>query len=435
MSEILTLHVGGCGYSLANNFWSNLCREHKIDHEGRYYGIYDAELECISSYFHETLQEKFYPHSILVGGNLHLEETNEKQRLEDLFLPKKTITSEISNGNIWATGFLHDNDGLLKRTQKSIRKELELFENFQGFQIFHNNSSGTGGGMCSRLILWLRETFPKKNITTFSVFASPSEPDNIKYPYNTIFSLSYNLDLVNNHFCFDNEVLWDVAHSKYKIRYPKYNDLNRILCYTISDITAPFRFLNNESKKMTLETFTQSLITDPKLNSLLTFASSAKLQMKKVTSPIKNTTLFNNIFEDGPSVSCDLTKGNFINAMSIIRGNIDCTNFEEKLLEKFDQIKYPYKTQIKNSLKIERFQITRQKNKPSCLIATNHTSIINSYNKISTFFSRLLYRRAFTHYYTDEGMELDDFDESLELVKEYSNNYSIYNEILNQQKL
>ena len=54
-----------------------------------------------------------------------------------------------------------------------VRKEAEACDLVQGFQLVHSLGGGTGSGMGTLLISNIRENFPDRIMSTFSVMPSP----------------------------------------------------------------------------------------------------------------------------------------------------------------------------------------------------------------------------------------------------------------------
>lgn len=54
-----------------------------------------------------------------------------------------------------------------------VRKESEGCDCLQGFQLTHSLGGGTGSGMGTLLISKIREEYPDRIMTTFSVVPSP----------------------------------------------------------------------------------------------------------------------------------------------------------------------------------------------------------------------------------------------------------------------
>lgn len=71
----------------------------------------------------------------------------------------------------------------------AIRKEAENAESLLGFQITHSLGGGTGSGLGSLLISKLREQYPDKVMTTFSVVPSTRVSDAAVEPINSTLAL------------------------------------------------------------------------------------------------------------------------------------------------------------------------------------------------------------------------------------------------------
>ena len=56
----------------------------------------------------------------------------------------------------------------------------------------------------------------------------------------------------------------------------------------------------------------------------------------------------------------------------------------------------------------------------------NQTSVAESMGRICHNFEKMYTRKAFVHWYTDEGMDLAEFDEALLNVKDLISEYQQY---------
>ena len=86
-----------------------------------------------------------------------------------------------------------------------VRKEAEGCDCLQGFQLCHSLGGGTGSGMGTLLISKVREEYPDRIMSTFSVIPSPKVSDTVVEPYNAVLSfhqLVENADEVIRHFFF-----------------------------------------------------------------------------------------------------------------------------------------------------------------------------------------------------------------------------------------
>merc|ERR1719440_2525585 len=71
----------------------------------------------------------------------------------------------------------------------AVRKECEVADCLQGFQVCHSVGGGTGSGMGTLLISKIREEFPDRMMGTYSVFPSPKVSDTVVEPYNAVLSM------------------------------------------------------------------------------------------------------------------------------------------------------------------------------------------------------------------------------------------------------
>ena len=75
---------------------------------------------------------------------------------------------------------------------------MESCECLQGLQLVQGLGGGTGSGLGTLLINKIREEFPDKIMTTFSIFPSPKVSDTVVEPYNATLALhqvGLNLDI------------------------------------------------------------------------------------------------------------------------------------------------------------------------------------------------------------------------------------------------
>ena len=81
---------------------------------------------------------------------------------------------------------------------EATRREVESCECLQGLQLVHGLGGGTGSGLGTLLINKMREEYPDKIMTTFSIFPSPKVSDTVVEPYNATLALHQarlNLDI------------------------------------------------------------------------------------------------------------------------------------------------------------------------------------------------------------------------------------------------
>lgn len=119
----------------------------------------------------------------------------------------------------------------------AVRKEVEGCDYIQGFQLAHSLGGGTGSGMGSLMISKLREEYPDRIMSTFTMFptSKSKNPDIVVEPYNVALSVPELIESANITFCFDEDQLSDMCfHTFKKITEPRVGYLNHIVSHTMS---------------------------------------------------------------------------------------------------------------------------------------------------------------------------------------------------------
>lgn len=91
-------------------------------------------------------------------------------RISKTQIIRKTI---LFVGNNWAKGHYTEGAELIDSVLDVVRKEAEGCDCLQGFQLAHSLGGGTGSGMGTLLISKIREEYPDRIMSSFSVIPSP----------------------------------------------------------------------------------------------------------------------------------------------------------------------------------------------------------------------------------------------------------------------
>lgn len=118
----------------------------------------------------------------------------------------------------------------------AVRKEVERCDCIQGFQLAHSLGGGTGSGMGSLMISKLREEYPDRIMSTFTMFptSKSKKPGIVVEPYNVALSVPELIESANITFCFDGDQLSDMCFRTFKITEPRVGYLNHIVSHTMS---------------------------------------------------------------------------------------------------------------------------------------------------------------------------------------------------------
>merc|ERR1711972_940126 len=144
---------------------------------------------------------------------------------------------------------------------------------------------GTGSGMGTLLLLKIRDAYPDRITTTYSVYPSPKVSDTVVEPYNAVLSSHQLLENSDETFIIDNEALYNISHNILKQNQPTYSDLNSLIAHATCGITASLRFpgkLNGDLRKLGV-----NLVPFPRLHFFL--VSQAPILNKESASKVSVT--------------------------------------------------------------------------------------------------------------------------------------------------
>lgn len=82
--------------------------------------------------------------------------------------------------------------------------------------------------MGTLLISKIREEYPDRIMSSFSVVPSPKVSDTVVEPYNATLSVHQLVENTDETFCIDNEALYDICFRTLKLANPTYGDLNHL---------------------------------------------------------------------------------------------------------------------------------------------------------------------------------------------------------------
>merc|ERR1719492_569771 len=238
------------------------------------------ELEKIDVYFRGTSSErttcKWVPRAVLVDLEPGTMDVIKALPLGPAFKPDNLCFGNNGAGNNWAKGHYTEGAELVESVLDRVRLEIEQCDAPQGFQIFHSLGGGTGSGMGTLLLLKIRDGYPDRITTTYSVFPSPKVSDTVVEPYNAVLSSHQLLENADETFIIDNEALYNISHNVLKQDAPTYADLNYLISCVMAGVTASLRFpgkLNGDLRKLGV-----NLVPFPRLHFFL--IAQAPLQSK-----------------------------------------------------------------------------------------------------------------------------------------------------------
>jgi tubulin beta len=194
----------------------------------------------LSSSSHKT--NRYVPRAVLTDLEPGTMDSIRGGPYGSLFRPDNFIFGQSGAGNNWAKGHYTEGAELVDSIMECVRKESEGCDVLQGFQITHSMGGGTGSGMGTLLVSKIKEEFPDRIISTYSVIPSPKVSDTVVEPYNATLSIHQLVENADQCYALDNEALYDICFRTLKLANPTYSDLNHLIANAITGTTCSLRF-------------------------------------------------------------------------------------------------------------------------------------------------------------------------------------------------
>merc|ERR550539_18978 len=326
-----------------------------------------------------------------------------------IFRPDNFIFGQSGAGNNWAKGHYTEGAELVDNIMDVVRKETESTDTLQGFQITHSMGGGTGAGMGTLLVSKIREEYPDRIMSTYSVVPSPKVSDTVVEPYNATLSVHQLVENADQCFALDNEALYDICFRTLKLANPSYSDLNLLIANAIIGTTCSLRFpgqLNCDLRKLAV-----NMVPFPRLHFFL-------VGFAPITS--KNSQAY-----DAKNMMCaaDPRHGRYLTCAMMFRGIMSSKEVDDQMMNMVNKNSTYFVEWIPNNLKASICDIPPIGMKMSSVFVGNSTAIQEAWKRVADQFTLMFRRKAFLHWYTGEGMDEMEFTEAEsnlnDLVSEY----------------
>merc|ERR1712012_245805 len=384
------------------------------------------ELEKIDVYFRGTSDErttcKWVPRAVLVDLEPGTMDVIKAQPLGPAFKPDNLCFGNNGAGNNWAKGHYTEGAELVESVLDRIRQEIEQCDAPQGFQIFHSLGGGTGSGMGTLLLLKIRDGYPDRITTTYSVFPSPKVSDTVVEPYNAVLSSHQLLENSDETFIIDNEALYNINHNILKNKQPTYSELNGLIARACRGVTASLRFpgkLNGDLRKLGV-----NLVPFPRLHFFL--VSQAPLLGKDASSKVRLTVqeLTNQSYSARNFYSnVKPDDGKYLAGSFVYRGSMSTQDVDDNIEKLQNKQADDFVEWIPNNVKTSIVVTPPKSSAMSSTFVANTTALKGIFQRLATQFGAMYRRKAFLHWYKGEGMDEMEFQEADKNVRDLITEY------------
>ncbi|KAK3698603.1 hypothetical protein QZH41_014582 [Actinostola sp. cb2023] len=411
MREIINIQVGQCGNQVGYKFWELICEEHGIDEQGKYRGNYNKQLEKIDVYFSEGAEDRYVPRSVLVDLESGTMDSLRSSPLGQLFRPDNYVFGKCGAGNNWAKGFYSNGCNLLEEVLDCIRKEAEDCDTIQGFMLTHSLGGGTGSGLGTLILYHLQEEYPDRILSSASIFPSPKVSEIVVEPYNATLALQQLIETTDEVFCIDNEALYDICFRTLKLDTTTYTDLNYLIANTMSGLTTCLRFpgqLNADLRKLAV-----NMIPYPRLHFFMPGFAPLTSRESMSYSTITVAELTQQMFDPrNTMIACNPRNGKYLTFAAMFRGMVSMKEVEKQMFSLQNKNSSLFVEWIPNNAKVGVCDVPPTNMKMSATCIASNTAIQELFKRLLDQFTVMYKRRAFVHWFTEEGMDEKQFTEA-----------------------
>ncbi|KAH6688450.1 tubulin/FtsZ family protein [Plectosphaerella plurivora] len=423
MREIIHIQAGQCGNQVGSAFWKTIHGEHGLDQDGVFRGTSAQQSERLNVYFTEADRQKYVPRAVLVDLEPATMDAIRSGPLGQMFRPDNLIFGQSGAGNNWAKGHYTEGAELVDQVIEVVRREAENCDCLQGFQLTHSIGGGTGSGMGTLLLAKVREEFPDRMMATFSVLPSPKVSEVVVEPYNATLSIHQLVENADETFCLDNEALNDICRRSLGISSPSYGDLNGLVSTVMSGLTTCFRFpgqLNSDLRKLAV-----NLVPFPRLHFFT--VGCAPLTASAGFSALGVPELTQQMFDAKNIMSAsDFRNGRFLTCSAIFRGKVSMRQVEEQIQQIQAKNSAYFVEWIPNNVQTAHCDIPPRGLSASSTFVGNSTAVQEIFRRIGEQFKMMFRRKAFLHWYTNEGMDEMEFTEAESNMNDLLSEYQQY---------
>jgi tubulin beta len=235
-------------------------------------------------------------------------------------------------------------------------------------------------------------------------------------------SIHQLLDSSDLTICIDNEALYDIVVRTLHVDAPSFGTLNQVISKVLCGASTSLRFpgqLNGDLRKLAM-----NLIPFPRLHFLMpSYAPLMDFKHRSYQS-YKISELTAALFDKKNSlVACDPRFGRYLTAATIFRGKVSSSEVESAVQAVQRKDSSRFVEWIPDNVSISLCPVAPVGLPQAAIALGNTTAIQEVFKRNFDQFTAMFKRRAFLHWYTDEGMDAMEFTEAesncYDLIAEY----------------
>ncbi|BHF73741.1 Tubulin is the major constituent of microtubules [Sparganum proliferum] len=420
---------------MGSSCWQLLALEHGIDPDGL--SKHAAANPAVDTLFSESSASKFVPRSIFIDLEPTVIDVIRTGKYRHLFHPDCLLNGKEDAASNYARGFYTIGSEIIDLTLSRIRHIVENCDLVANFIVFHSFAGGTGSGFTALLTECMAAEYVKKSTFQFSVYPSPRVSTAVVEPYNSILMTHATLDLSNCSLLMDNEALFNLYEKNMGISWPTYSNINHIIAQVLCALTCPIRFPGNQG--MNLNDLQTNLVPYPRIHFPVVSYAPVITPEKAYHEDLSTGKITAAAFQrNNQLVNVDLRAGRYMSCCLFYRGDVSPTEINRTLSaikkkRSMDFVEW-CPTGFKSSLSAQPPAVLPggdlAKLQRAVCVAANTTAIRTAWMKLNANFDLLFSKRAFLHWYLNEGLDFDEFADARENLAALEEDYQeVHNDI------
>jgi tubulin alpha len=409
--EILSIHIGQCGLQTSARIWQQAARDNGIAETGFAEDI-EAPMLYAHDYMYETTSGNFLPRALFIDTEPTVIENLQSSSAKKFFqCPNHIIKGREGAANNFARGYNMGAKKIHLEVCMKLQRELEKCDNCIGMYTYHSVGGGTGSGYATKFYEEVANTFGRKR-TTITFMAKPSNAfSQTVEPINACLSLSQIHKASDIKFAYDNQSLYNLLVGTLGVQNPTFRDMNELIALLYSNLASAIK------TDYDLPHIYSNAVPFPSIN----FLSVALLPLKLKNSSRAPQDIWNLTFDafstNQEMVNIDLTKGKYMACSILYRGETDVKKLFSSLCQireqnafvswmptgfKCSYVPHSYKCISEGILDDGQGRVSLSK-------ISNHTAFGHVFEVMQERMNLMLSKRAYVHWYFDEGMVEQQF--------------------------
>jgi tubulin alpha len=419
MREIISLHIGQSGIQIGSLCWKLFCLEHGIQKDATLNNNNNLnDNDCLGTFFSQNQLEEYESRCLFIDTEPSAIHSVKNSQYARVFNSEKFINDKRGSSGSYSRGYCSNT---IEQILEALRKQTENCSNLQGFLIYHSLGGGTGSGLTSLLQQKLSNEYDKKTKINIAIYPDGPLSSGTIEPYNSILATHATMDHSDCMLLFDNKTISNICHRNLSIERPQILNINQVISQVVSSLTSSMRFDGNLN--LNLNEVVCNLVPYKRAHFLS--ESFAPLTSKNDTTLSNETPhlaqlTYSALQTQTQLVNCDVERGKYMGCTLMCHGDVVPKDISATVSSIKPKVKINFvdwhscgtKFGILHKPPVVFSDGDLGSFSRSVCVLSNSTAIGETWTKLRQKFDSLYSKRAFVHWYLNDGIAETEFKEA-----------------------